>query len=66
MMAALLSKKAHGTIIGMERDWRSPALLMPIPPEIFLPSSAMCFLNEEIEHKSQSTIGWLGGSCDFK
>jgi hypothetical protein len=26
----------------------------------------MCSLKEEINHKNQSKMGWLGGGCNFK
>ncbi len=65
MMAALSFEKTCETITGMKRDWRFPALLMPTPA-ILLPSLGMCFYNEEIDHESQSTMGWSGGGCDFK
>ncbi len=52
MMAAPLSEKACGTIFGIKRDCRSPALLMPIMPTILVPSLAMFASRVDVDHES--------------
>jgi hypothetical protein len=58
MMAALLLEKTHGMMTGMKRDWRSPALLMPITPAILLPSLTMYFSSEETTKANPQWAGW--------
>ncbi len=60
MMAAPSSKKARGTIFGIKRDCRSPALLMPIMPAILVPSLAMFTSRVDVDHESQSKGNCLG------
>jgi hypothetical protein len=66
IMAAPSSEKAHCTILGMKRDCRSPALLIPIIPAILLPSLAIFALNLDMGHASQPTGGCLGGVFSFR
>jgi hypothetical protein len=66
IMAAPSSEKARGTILGMKRDYRSPALLIPIIPATLLPSLAMFASNSGMGHTSQPAGGCLGGVFSFR